>query len=229
VSPDATRGAIRSGCQGSPISYAATPRRLVVRGYHGSPVPPRLVSSRMTRCGEVIGRCAGLVFACAGDRHGCALRASDRSRGEVPRHVHTFVARRRNPPRAAGESWFRRCEDSPPGRVDAAPFVPIQAAPPRSEWIASGAAERLPGFLIRDDGSLVCTTSICSSKRLVFRSRGGWWTFSSMLSSAGWICGSIFRRGRGSLVRSVVGRGARCMTPRRRPGGIWIFSSIRRI
>ena len=35
-----------------------------------------------------------------------------------------------------------------------------------------------------------------------------------------------FPKGSRFAVRSVVGRGARCMTPRRRPGGIWTSSSI---
>jgi len=34
--------------------------------------------------------CVGLAFACARDRHGCGLGASDRSGGEIPRDIHTF-------------------------------------------------------------------------------------------------------------------------------------------
>jgi hypothetical protein len=36
------------------------------------------------------GGCAGLVSACADDRNGCALCASDCLGGELPRHVDTF-------------------------------------------------------------------------------------------------------------------------------------------
>lgn len=44
----------------------------------------------MTRSGRVTGGCGGRACACAGDRHGRAMRASHRSSGEIGWHVHAL-------------------------------------------------------------------------------------------------------------------------------------------